>query len=67
MEFKSGETQETEKRIFLSRILFSVSMIVLLVTLILFRLVQLQIVDSDQYKLRLMDNTIRTHALPPTR
>ena len=67
MEFKSGATQETEKTIFLSRIVFSVSTIALLVTLILLRLVQLQIYDSDKYKLRLMNNTIRTHSLPATR
>ena len=67
MEFKSGATQETEKKIFLSRIIFSVSMIALLVILILLRLVQLQIYDSDKYKLRSMNNTIRTHSLPATR
>jgi len=67
MEFKSGATQETEKTIFLSRIVFSVSTIALLVTLILLRLVQLQIYDSDKYKLRSMNNTIRTHSLPATR
>ena len=67
MEFKSGATQETEKKIFLSRIIFSVSMIVLLVIFILLRLVQLQIYDSDKYKLRSMNNTIRTHSLPATR
>ena len=67
MEFKSGATQETEKKIFLSRIAFSISIIALLVTLILLRLVQLQIYDSDKYKLRSMNNTIRTHSLPATR
>ena len=67
MEFKSGATQETEKKIFLSRIIFSVSMIAVLVTFILLRLVQLQIYDSDKYKLRSMNNTIRTHSLPATR
>ena len=67
MKFKSGTTQETEKKIFLSRIVFSVSMIVLLVTFILLRLVQLQIYDTDKYKLRSMNNTIRTHSLPATR
>ena len=67
MEFKSDATQETEKRIFLTRILFSISMISLLVILILLRLVQLQIFDSDKYKLRSMNNTIRTHSLPATR
>ena len=67
MEFKSGATQETEKKIFLSRIVFSISIIALLVTLILLRLVQLQIYDSDKYKLRSMNNTIRTHSLPATR
>ena len=67
MEFKSGATQETERKIFLSRIIFSVSMIALLVILILLRLVQLQIYDSDKYKLRSMNNTIRTQSLPATR
>ena len=67
MEFKSGATQETEKKIFLSRIIFSVSMIAVMVTFILLRLVQLQIYDSDKYKLRSMNNTIRTHSLPATR
>jgi penicillin-binding protein 2 len=67
MEFKSGATQETEKKIFLSRIIFSVSMIAVLVTFILLRLVQLQIYDSDKYKLRSMNNTIRTNSLPATR
>ena len=67
MEFKSDATQETEKRIFFSRILFSISMISLLLILILFRLVQLQIFDSDKYKLRSMNNTIRTQPLPATR
>jgi len=67
MEFKSSATQETEKKIFLSRIVFSISIIALLVTLILLRLVQLQIYDSDKYKLRSMNNTIRTHSLPATR
>ena len=67
MKFKSDATQETEKRIFLTRILFSISMISLLVILILLRLVQLQIFDSDKYKLRSMNNTIRTQSLPATR
>ncbi len=67
MEFKSDATQETEKKIFLSRILFSVAVVFLLVLLMLLRLVQLQIYDSDKYKLRSMNNTIRTHSLPATR
>ena len=67
MKFKSDATQETEKRIFLSRILFSSGLISLLVILLLLRLVQLQILDSDKYKLRSMNNTIRTHSLPATR
>ena len=67
MEFKSDATQETEKKIFLSRILFSVAVVFLLVMLMLLRLVQLQIYDSDKYKLRSMNNTIRTHSLPATR
>ena len=67
MEFKSDATQETEKKIFLSRILFSIVVVCLLVILMLLRLVQLQIYDSDKYKLRSMNNTIRTHSLPATR
>ena len=67
MEFKSDATQETEKRIFFSRILFSISVLSFLVILILLRLVQLQIFDADKYKLRSMNNTIRTHSLPATR
>ncbi|HJL81043.1 MAG TPA: hypothetical protein QGH35_00490, partial [Gammaproteobacteria bacterium] len=62
MEFKTLATQESEKKLFLNRIIFSIIVIVFLIIALLLRLIQLQILDSDQYKLRSMNNTIRTYS-----
>ena len=67
MEFKTLATQESEKKLFLNRIIFSIIVIVFLIVALLLRLIQLQIFESDQYKLRSMNNTIRTYSVPATR
>ena len=67
MSFKSIITQKEDQNIFLNRILFSSLLILLLASIIFIRLVFLQIYDSDQYKLRSLNNTIRTQSIPPSR
>ena len=67
MSFKSVITQKEDQNIFLNRILFSSLLILLLASIIFIRLVFLQIYDSDQYKLRSLNNTIRTQSIPPSR
>ncbi|HJP42601.1 MAG TPA: hypothetical protein QGG06_03710, partial [Gammaproteobacteria bacterium] len=67
MEFKTLATQESEKKLFFNRIIFSIIVIVFLIVALLLRLIQLQIFESDQYKLRSMNNTIRTYSVPATR
>ena len=67
MSFKSVITQKEDQNIFLNRILFSSLLILLLAAIIFIRLVFLQIYDSDQYKLRSLNNTIRTQSIPPSR
>ena len=64
MEFKTLATQESEKKLFFNRIIFSIIVIVFLIVALLLRLIQLQIFESDQYKLRSMNNTIRTYSVP---
>ena len=67
MVFKSPNTQEAEKEVFLSRILFCSIAILILAIIIFTRLFFLMVIDSDQYKLRSLNNTIRTQSLPASR
>ena len=67
MEFKSPNTQEVEKEVFLSRILFCSIAILILATIIITRLFFLMVIESDQYKLRSLNNTIRMQSLPASR
>ncbi len=67
MEFKSSNTQQTEKEIFLSRILFCSIAILILASIIFTRLFYLMVIETDDYKLRSLNNTIRTQAMPATR
>ncbi len=67
MEFKSSNTQEVEKEVFLSRILFCSIAILILATIIITRLFFLMVIESDQYKLRSLNNTIRMQSLPASR
>ena len=67
MVFKSIITQKEDQNIFLNRILFSSLLILLLASIIFIRLIFLQIYDSDQYKLRSLNNTIRMQSIPPSR
>jgi penicillin-binding protein 2 len=67
MEFKSSNTQEAEKEVFLSRILFCSIAILILATIIITRLFFLMVIESDQYKLRSLNNTIRMQSLPASR
>ena len=67
MEFKSPNTQEIEKEVFLSRILFCSIAILILATIIITRLFFLMVIESDQYKLRSLNNTIRMQSLPASR
>ena len=67
MEFKSSNTQETEKEVFFSRVLFCSLVILILASIIFTRLFYLMVVESDDYKLRSANNTIRTQSLPASR
>ena len=67
MAFKSPNTQEAEKEVFLSRMLFCSIAILVLATIIITRLFFLMVIESDQYKLRSLNNTIRTQSLPASR
>jgi len=67
MEFKSSNTQETEKEVFFSRILFCSLVILILASIIFTRLFYLMVVESDKYKLRSANNTIRTQSVPASR
>ena len=67
MEFKSTNTQETEKEVFFSRVLFCSLVILILASIIFTRLFYLMVVESDDYKLRSVNNTIRTQSLPASR
>ena len=67
MAFKSPNTQEAEKEGFLSRMLFCSIAILVLATIIITRLFFLMVIESDQYKLRSLNNTIRTQSLPASR
>ena len=67
MEFKSTNTQETEKEVFFSRVLFCSLVILILASIIFTRLFYLMVVESDDYKLRSANNTIRTQSLPASR
>ena len=65
--FKSKQTQEAEKSVFISRIIFSSLAILFLGGLILTRLFYLMVIESDQLKLRSVNNTLRTHSIPAPR
>jgi len=67
MEFKSSNTQETEKEVFFSRVLFCSLVILILASIIFTRLFYLMVVESDDYRLRSANNTIRTQSLPASR
>ena len=67
MEFKSSGTQKTEKEVFFSRILFCSVVILTLASIIFSRLFYLMVIESDDYKLRSVNNTIRTELLPASR
>ena len=67
MEFKSSNTQEKEKEVFFSRVLFCSLVILILASIIFTRLFYLMVVESDDYKLRSVNNTIRTQSLPASR
>ena len=67
MEFKSTNTQETEKEVFFSRVLFCSLMILILASIIFTRLFYLMVIESDDYKLRSANNTIRTQSVPASR
>ena len=67
MEFKSSNTQETEKEVFFSRVLFCSLVILILASIIFTRLFYLMVIESDDYKLRSANNTIRTQSVPASR
>ena len=67
MEFKSSNTQETEKEGFFSRVLFCSLVILILASIIFTRLFYLMVIESDDYKLRSANNTIRTQSVPASR
>ena len=67
MEFKSSNTQEKEKEVFFSRVLFCSLVILILASIIFTRLFYLMVVESDDYRLRSANNTIRTQSLPASR
>ena len=67
MEFKSTNTQETEKEVFFSRVLFCSLVILILASIIFTRLFYLMVIESDDYKLRSVNNTIRTQSVPASR
>ncbi len=56
-----------ERRLFIGRIILSVVIAVALLGLVVSRLVQLQIVEYDQYTERALGNRVRTQAVPPIR
>lgn len=65
--FKTRQTQEAERSVFLNRILFSSLAILLLGGLIISRLVYLMVIESDELSLRSMNNTLRTQSIPAPR
>ena len=67
MEFKSSNTQEKEKEVFFSRVLFCSLVILILASIIFTRLFYLMVIESDDYKLRSANNTIRTQSVPASR
>ena len=67
VNFKSTQTQEAEKSVFLNRILFSSLAILLLGGLIVTRLVYLMVIETDELSLRSINNTLRTQSIPAPR
>ena len=67
VNFKSIQTQEAEKSVFLNRILFSSLAILLLGGLIVTRLVYLMVIETDELSLRSINNTLRTQSIPAPR
>lgn len=57
----------SERRLFLTRIVFSGSVSVLLLGFVIARLVQLQVVDYEHFAERSQGNRIRIEAVPPIR
>ena len=65
--FKTRQTQEAERSVFLNRILFSSLAILLLGGLVISRLVYLMVIEADELSLRSMNNTLRTQSIPAPR
>ena len=65
--FKTKQTQEAERSVFLYRIMFSSLAILLLGGLIITRLIYLMVIESDALSLRSMNNTLRTQSIPAPR
>src|SRR5690606_33807253 len=56
-----------EQRLFLSRVIAAAIVVVLLTAVLVGRLVQLQIMDSQRFSELSQDNRLRIEPLPPTR
>ncbi len=65
--FKTKQTQEAERSVFLNRILFSSLAILILGGLIITRLVYLMVIQTDDLSLRSINNTLRTQSIPAPR
>ena len=65
--FKTRQTQEAERSVFLNRVLFSSLAILLLGGLIISRLIYLMVIESDELSLRSVNNTLRTQSIPAPR
>ncbi len=65
--FKTKQTQEAERSVFLNRIIFSSFAILLLGGLIISRLIYLMVIESDALSLRSVNNTLRTQSIPAPR
>tara|TARA_B100001996_G_scaffold89777_1_gene66605 strand:+ start:1159 stop:3024 length:1866 start_codon:yes stop_codon:yes gene_type:complete len=65
--FKTKQTQEAERSVFLNRIIFSSLAILLLGGLIISRLIYLMVIESDELSLRSVNNTLRTESIPAPR
>jgi penicillin-binding protein 2 len=57
----------SERRLFFSRVVFSASISVLLLGVVIARLFQLQIVDYEHFAERSLGNRVRIEAMPPIR
>ncbi len=57
----------TERRLFVTRVIFSASVSVLLLGVVIARLFQLQVVDYEHFAKRSQGNRVRIEAVPPIR